>query len=48
MDFMNSGVSLDGFILRMRIADLDRKRQQNLAAIEPEFAGLIEYTGPMK
>lgn len=43
VDFMNSGVSLDGFILRMRIADLDRKRQQNLADIEPEFATLIEY-----
>lgn len=43
IDFMNSGVSLDGFILRMRIADLDRKRQQNLADVEPEFATLIEY-----
>lgn len=43
IDFMNSGVSLDGFILRMRIADLDRKRQQNLTDVEPEFATLIEY-----
>ena len=41
--FMNSGASLDGFILRMRIADLDRKRNQNLADVEPEFAKLIEY-----
>jgi MoaA/NifB/PqqE/SkfB family radical SAM enzyme len=41
--FMNNGVGLDGFILRMRIADLDRKRQQNLAAVEPEFAQLIAY-----
>lgn len=41
--FMNGGVGLDGFILRMRIADLDRKRQQNLAAVEPEFAQLIAY-----
>jgi len=41
--FMNSGASLDGFILRMKIADLDRKRNQNLAKVEPEFAQLIEY-----
>ena len=41
--FMNNGVGLDGFILRMRIADLDRKRQQNLVAVEPEFAQLIAY-----
>jgi organic radical activating enzyme len=41
--FMNGGASLDGFILRMRIADLDRKRQQDLAAVEPEFAQLIAY-----
>jgi hypothetical protein len=45
-NFMNSGASLDGFILRMKIADLDRKRQQNLATVEPEFASIIEYTGP--
>ena len=45
VDFMNNGVSLDGQILRMKIADLDRKRQQNLADVEPEFAQLIGYTG---
>jgi organic radical activating enzyme len=45
--FMNHGVSLDGNILRMKIADLDRKRQQNLAITEPEFATLIEYHGQM-
>jgi MoaA/NifB/PqqE/SkfB family radical SAM enzyme len=45
-DFMNHGASLDGFILRMRVADLDRKRQQNLADVEPEFAQLINYAGP--
>lgn len=44
IDFMNAGVSLDGFILRMKIADLDRKRQQNLALVEPDFARLIGYT----
>lgn len=46
IDFMNNGIALDGFILRMKIADLDRKRQQNLADVEPEFARLIEYNGP--
>lgn len=46
VDFMMAGVSLDGNILRMRIADLDRKRQQNLAQVEPEFAQLIGYNGP--
>jgi len=45
-DFMNNGASLDGFILRMKVADLDRKRQQNLAQVEPEFAQLIDYAGP--
>ena len=42
-DFMNTGASTDGFMLRMKIADLDRKRNQNLRAIEPEFADLIDY-----
>jgi MoaA/NifB/PqqE/SkfB family radical SAM enzyme len=46
VDFMNNGVGLDGFILRMKVADLDRKRNQNLALVEPEFAQLIEYAGP--
>ena len=46
IDFMNNGSSLDGFILRMRVADLDRMRQQNLADVEPEFASLIDYHGP--
>ena len=46
IEFMNNGVSLDGNILRMRIADLDRKRNQNLLYVETEFAELIEYRGP--
>jgi MoaA/NifB/PqqE/SkfB family radical SAM enzyme len=46
IDFMNAGNSLDGFILRMKVADLDRKRQQNLAVVQPEFAKIIEYIGP--
>ena len=44
VDFMNSGASTDGFMLRMKIADLDRKRNQNFATICPEMAQLIEYT----
>jgi len=43
IEFMNNGNSLDGFMLRMKIADLDRKRRQNLAQVEPEFAQLINY-----
>jgi MoaA/NifB/PqqE/SkfB family radical SAM enzyme len=42
-DFMNRGASTDGNILRMRVRDLDRKRAQNLATVEPEFAELIDY-----
>jgi hypothetical protein len=44
--FMNGGASMDGFMLRMKVADLDRKRNQNLQTVEPEFAKLIEYVGP--
>jgi hypothetical protein len=43
IDFMNRGVSLDGNILRMRIADLDHKRNQKLTQVEPELAALIDY-----
>ena len=46
IDFMNNGVSLDGQLLRMKIADLDRKRGQDLRLVEPEFAELINYGGP--
>jgi MoaA/NifB/PqqE/SkfB family radical SAM enzyme len=46
VEFMNGGASLDGFILRMKIADLDRKRGQDLRTVEPEFSKLIEYAGP--
>jgi hypothetical protein len=42
-DFMNTGASTDGFMLRMKIADLDRKRNQNLQDVEPELATLINY-----
>jgi MoaA/NifB/PqqE/SkfB family radical SAM enzyme len=42
-DFMNRGASNDGFMLRMKIADLDRKRNQNFANVCPEMAALINY-----
>ena len=43
IDFIQNGVSLDGKILRMRIADLDRKRKQNLQDVEPDLANIIDY-----
>jgi MoaA/NifB/PqqE/SkfB family radical SAM enzyme len=46
IDFMNNGVSTDGSILRIKIADLDRKREQDLCTVAPEFAELINYPGP--
>jgi len=45
-DFMLNAPCLDGEILRMKIADLDRKRATNLLQVEPEFARLIDYHGP--
>ena len=43
VDFMNRGASTDGFMTRMKIADLDRKREQNLRNVAPEFADIIKY-----
>ena len=43
IEFMNGGADSDGFILRMKVRDLDRKRNQNLATAAPEFAELLEY-----
>jgi MoaA/NifB/PqqE/SkfB family radical SAM enzyme len=43
VDFMNTGASTDGFMLRMKIADLDRKRNQDLRAVAPELAQIINY-----
>jgi hypothetical protein len=40
---MNTGASTDGFMLRMKVADLDRKRNQNLRTVEPELAEIIAY-----
>ena len=42
-DFMNSGASTDGFMTRMKIADLDRKRAQDLRTVAPELAELLNY-----
>jgi MoaA/NifB/PqqE/SkfB family radical SAM enzyme len=43
IDFMMNGASLDGNVLRMRVADLDRKRKQDLSLVQPELAKLIQY-----
>lgn len=43
VDFMNTGASTDGFMTRMKIADLDRKRNQNFADINPQMAQLLDY-----
>jgi MoaA/NifB/PqqE/SkfB family radical SAM enzyme len=43
VDFMNNGASTDGFMMRMKIADLDRKRNQNMRTVAPEMAELIDY-----
>jgi hypothetical protein len=42
---MNSGASTDGFMTRMKMADLDRKRNQDLRTVAPELAELIDYHG---
>lgn len=43
IDFMNNGASTDGFMTRMKISDLDRKRNQDFAQVAPEMAQLINY-----
>jgi MoaA/NifB/PqqE/SkfB family radical SAM enzyme len=43
IDFMLGGASTDGFMTRMKIHDLDRKRNQNLATVAPELAQLLDY-----
>jgi pyruvate-formate lyase-activating enzyme len=43
IEFMNRGASTDGFITRMKIQDLDRKRSQDFAKVAPEMAALIGY-----
>ena len=46
IDFMLGGVSLDGDNMRREIANLDRRRQQDLRRVAPEFASFIDYHGP--
>jgi len=42
-NFMNTSASTDGFMLCMKIRDLDQKRNQNLRDVAPELADLIAY-----
>lgn len=44
--FMHNAVSLDGNILRMKVEDLDWKRDQDLRDHHPELAEAIGYAGP--
>ena len=43
INFMTNGNSLDGNILRMKVRDLDFKRNQNLRDVMPELAQAIDY-----
>lgn len=43
IDFMNNGASLDGQLLRIKIEDLDFKRQQRLGDYLPVLAQAIDY-----
>jgi len=43
VDFMNNGASLDGQLLRIKVEDLDFKRQQRLGDYLPELAQAIGY-----
>lgn len=42
-DFMQKGASTDGFMTRMKINDLDRKRSQDLRDVAPNLARLLQY-----
>ena len=46
--FMMRGVSLDGNILRMKIEDLDWRRDQDLRTHHRELAHAISYDGPKR
>ena len=46
IDFIRNGVSLDGNILRMKVADVDWRRDQNLRDHHHELAQAIDYAGP--
>jgi MoaA/NifB/PqqE/SkfB family radical SAM enzyme len=45
-DFMRNGVSLDGNLLRIKVADLDRKRNTDLRTDHLDLAQAIDYQGP--
>ena len=47
IDFIRNGVSLDGNILRMKVQDLDWRRNENLFDHHNELAKAIDYQGPM-
>jgi len=46
IEFMKNGVELDGFMLKLKIRDLDCKRNQDLTIDHGEFASTIGYNGP--
>ena len=46
IDFINNGATLDGDILRMRIKDVDWRRNQDLRNHHSELAEAIDYGGP--
>jgi len=46
IEFIRNGVSLDGNILRMKVQDLDWRRDQDLRHHHIELAEAIEYAGP--
>jgi MoaA/NifB/PqqE/SkfB family radical SAM enzyme len=46
IDFMQKGASLDGKILRMKIADFDWRRTTDLRHHHRELAEAIDYEGP--
>ena len=46
VDFIDAGASLDGQILRMKIADVDWRRKQDLRTDHIELADAIDYKGP--
>ena len=46
VEFINGGESLDGTELRRSVAQVDRRREQDLRTHHPELAEAIEYKGP--
>ena len=46
VDFIKAGTSLDGKELRKSVAEVDRRRSQDLRTHHPELAEAIDYEGP--